>query len=203
MPKAEKTTGPALNPDCVTQLHGQTYVTYAGLVDLAHQSGLCSIDTTLLQAPSSTNGGVAIVQAKINIDGREYSGLADAGAHNTSRAMQKFAVCMAETRAKARALRDALNVGMVSVEELGATGEAEVQPVDDQAEVPTPPAVDTQAAFREIIRSCRQNLNQYKLTDEQKKKLFEQHVKRFDVESAMAFLNALEAGQVDIDPAAL
>ena len=52
-------------------------------------------------------------------DGRTFSGIGDANPANTSRAIAVHSIRMAETRAKARALRDLLNVGgYCSVEEL-------------------------------------------------------------------------------------
>jgi hypothetical protein len=43
---------------------GKQFVLYAGLLDLAHRSGLQDIRTTLIQAPAEPNGMIAIVTAE-------------------------------------------------------------------------------------------------------------------------------------------
>jgi hypothetical protein len=104
----------------VIQLQGQEFVTYEGLLNEAHQRGLKEIRTQLIQRPGPENGHTAIVAAEVTLDGdRVFTGLGDANPGNTSAAIARHAIRMAETRAKARALRDAVNVGMTAIEELG------------------------------------------------------------------------------------
>ena len=96
------------------------FVLYAGLLDLGHQLGLKGISTSLVQVPSELNLMVAIVHATAEFaDGREFQGLGDASPQNVTRMMAPHLIRMAETRAKARALRDATNVGVTAFEELG------------------------------------------------------------------------------------
>jgi hypothetical protein len=98
---------------------GKQYVLFAGLLDEAHGRGLKSIDTQLIQIPEEANGNVAIVKAVAEMeDGRRFSGLGDASPQNVSRNIAVHLIRMAETRAKARALRDAVNVGATALEEL-------------------------------------------------------------------------------------
>ncbi|HZY56282.1 MAG TPA: hypothetical protein VFE09_00635 [Rubrobacteraceae bacterium] len=98
---------------------GKQYVLFAGLLDEAHSRGLSSIDTELVQAPTEENGRVAICKARIEMeDGRTFSGIGDASPENVGRNIVPHIIRMAETRAKARALRDAVNVGAVALEEL-------------------------------------------------------------------------------------
>ncbi len=112
-----------MRKEFIVERQGRSFVLYAGLLDLAHQQGLKSIRTELLQIPSPDNEHIAISMATIVIEkeGREctFTGLGDASPRNVSPAMQSCLMRMAETRAKARALRDAVNVGVTAFEELG------------------------------------------------------------------------------------
>lgn len=100
---------------------GKDFVTYPGLLDTAHEKGLKSIITDLLQIPSDDNGKVAIVRATVEMDGgRVFTGLGDAGPNNAGKVAGNALIRMAETRAKARALRDAVNIGVTSLEETDA-----------------------------------------------------------------------------------
>jgi len=104
-------------------------VLYIGLLEEAHEKGLQTIRTELLQAPTTANGETAIVHATALFkDGRSFDGIGDANPVNVSKNIVPHAIRMAETRAKARALRDGLNVNAVSVEEMM-----------DEVDVPTPP----------------------------------------------------------------
>ena len=101
---------------------GKQYVLFAGLLDEAHNRGLKGIDTELIQVPTEENGNVAVVKARVEIEGPEgsriFSGIGDASPDNVGRNIVPHIIRMAETRAKARALRDAVNVGATALEEL-------------------------------------------------------------------------------------
>ena len=98
---------------------GRRFVLYAGLLEEAHARGLRSIETELLQVPGAENGEVAIARAVVRTEEGKFSGIGDASPGNVSRAIVPHIIRMAETRAKARALRDAINVGVAALEELG------------------------------------------------------------------------------------
>jgi hypothetical protein len=107
----------------IVERQGRSFVLYAGLLDLAHSQGLRAIRTRLVQVPADENGQLAIVSAEVDTDRGTFSGLGDASPANVSRAMLNCTIRLAETRAKARALRDAVNVGVVAFEELGEADE--------------------------------------------------------------------------------
>lgn len=117
----------------VINRHGKDYVLYAGLLDEAHTQGLKGIRTQLVQAPTAQNGQVAICLAEVVTERGTFSGLGDASPENVSRAMSNALIRLAETRAKARALRDAINVSMVSVEELSEAAQDPIG-IDDPRE---------------------------------------------------------------------
>ena len=93
-------------------------VTYQGLLSKAHDEGLKKIATTLIQAPSEANRDVAIVRAEVETAKGVFQGYGDASPGNVNAFIVPHLIRMAETRAKARALRDAVNIGVVSFEEL-------------------------------------------------------------------------------------
>jgi len=97
-------------------------VTYQGLLQKAHEEGLARVKTALLQIPADENGRVAIAKAEIETSKGVFEGLGDASPENVNSFIVPHLIRMAETRAKARALRDAVNVGVVSFEELDGDG---------------------------------------------------------------------------------
>lgn len=126
---------------------GKEFVLYTGLLDAAHRAGLMGISTSLVDAPSAENGQTAICHAEARFPWGVYSGIGDANKGNTGVMIQPHLIRMAETRAKARALRDGLNVGMASVEELvslpsdrdGGGDHGMEDDVPDETHHPAPP----------------------------------------------------------------
>lgn len=108
-----------MKKEFIVNRQGKDFVLYAGLLDQAHREGLKRINTRLLQAPSTENGNLAICYAEVETEKGLFSGIGDASPENVGKMIAPHAVRMAETRAKARALRDAINVGVTAFEELG------------------------------------------------------------------------------------
>jgi hypothetical protein len=100
-------------------LQGKTFVLFAGLLNEAHERGLRAVTTTLVQIPNELNGGVAIVHAAAEMPSGAFTGIGDASPSNVNPMVARHIIRMAETRAVARALRLATNIGMTSLEELG------------------------------------------------------------------------------------
>lgn len=106
---------------------GKRFVLYVGLLYEAHARGLKCVETELLQIPNAENENTAIVKAVVEMeDGKTFSGIGDASPKNVGKMIQPHLIRMAETRAKARALRDAINVGVTAFDELG--GEDDIGP---------------------------------------------------------------------------
>ena len=114
-----------LNKEFIVNLQGKSFVTYNGLVDLAHQMELKSITTEIIQFPNDENNNQCIVKAvATTFNEMVFEGYGDADPTNVNRMIAKHLIRMAETRAKARALRDLTNVGMTAYEELGGDEES-------------------------------------------------------------------------------
>ncbi|HET7478708.1 MAG TPA: hypothetical protein VFJ72_04230 [Rubrobacteraceae bacterium] len=118
-----------MREEYMIERQGKRFVLYAGLLEEAHARGLRSIETDLLQIPAPENGEVAIVKATVRTEEGKYTGIGDASPENVNRAIAPHLIRMAETRAKARALRDAINVGVTAFEELG--GEESAVPAEE------------------------------------------------------------------------
>ena len=117
-----------LDPKFIVNLKGKDFVTYEGLLDLAHQLGLKSISTELIQIPSKENDYLAIVKATARTEEKSFEGIGDCDNKSSNSMIAVHKVRMAETRAKARALRDLTNIGITAVEELGDEG-----PIDNSS----------------------------------------------------------------------
>ncbi len=111
-----------MREEYMIERQGKRFVLYAGLLEEAHSRGLRSIETDLLQVPDAGNGEVAIVKAVVRTEDGKFTGIGDASPENVNRNIAPHVIRMAETRAKARALRDAINVGVTAFEELGGEG---------------------------------------------------------------------------------
>ena len=94
-------------------------VTYAGLLSKAHEQGLQRIETHIDQMPTRENGMTAICTAVITTGKGVFADCGDANPDNVRANAVPHIIRVALTRAKARALRDAVNIGTISLEEFG------------------------------------------------------------------------------------
>ena len=115
---------PKLDERFIKNIEGKDFVLYAGLLDLAHQKGMTSMEVEILQFPTKENDNMAIVKAFCESKvGETFSDVGDANPENCNFKVAKHLLRMASTRAKARCLRDFTNVGMTALEELGDINE--------------------------------------------------------------------------------
>jgi hypothetical protein len=99
----------------VKRIHGKDFITYEGLLAMAHEQGLMTLGAEFV----SVTLDLALAKASAYFkDGRSF--LRRQMRVRTMLALRVKAHFprIALTRAKARVLRDALNIGMIAVEEL-------------------------------------------------------------------------------------
>jgi hypothetical protein len=121
--EGERTTGmitpppPAQNglSKWVVKIHGQETIRYPGLLAMAHEQGLIELKAEFISVTETLALAAAYAMFK---DGRKFWDAGDATPSNVRVQVKAHFARMALTRAKARALRDALNIGLVSLEEL-------------------------------------------------------------------------------------
>ena len=117
----------------IINLQGKDFVTFEGLLNLAHEQGLESVTTEVMQIPNAENGDEAIVHAIVKTSLGIFQGTGDASPKTTNRGIAPHRLRMAETRAVARALRFATNVGMTAADEMGGSGGQEESESSDAA----------------------------------------------------------------------
>jgi hypothetical protein len=106
-----------LRPEWIKRIHGKAFVLYEGLLALAHERGLVSLTAHFISVTET----LALAEAHASFaDGKEFRECADSTPSNVNKGVAAHFPRCALTRAKARALRDALNIGMCSTDELGA-----------------------------------------------------------------------------------
>ena len=116
---------PRLDERWITKIEGKEFVKYPGLLDLAHQHGISSIEVDIVQMPTAENGNFAVCRATVMSKiGETYTDIGDANPNNCSSKVSRHLLRMASTRAIARALRSYTNVGMTALEELADFNDA-------------------------------------------------------------------------------
>lgn len=127
--KAETTWQSQLSSDEVGKDGRTEFVYLKGLRRLAKLKGIKSerhpfVNVVVLKKPDGTE--YPFVQASYEVefnDGSTFSDVADAHTYNLQGIFGAYPTAMASVRAEARALRKALDISLVSKEELGADDE--------------------------------------------------------------------------------
>jgi len=120
--KLSREHGLALESGELVLLEGRWYVTSAGLLRLARESGCKGIHTNAIKQLCVPQDRRWVFRATVYkaIGGRGFVGYGDADPSNVSSLVRGAEMRVAETRAVNRALRKAYGIGLCSVEELGS-----------------------------------------------------------------------------------
>lgn len=125
-----------VNEKFIINLQGKSYITYEGLLDLAHQKNLKSICVELIQIPTPENNMTAICKATATAEDQIYTDLGDASPQSVNSKIVPHIIRMASTRAKARVLRDLTNIGMTAIEEISLDDSLESEDLAINTEEP-------------------------------------------------------------------
>lgn len=114
---------------------GKEFVYLRGLERLARARGVTSKAVKVHTSPTVDNP-IAVVSVEYTFkDGATWSSVADCTVKSAKEGFGKYLTAMAESRAKARALRDAFGISLCSVEEIGTPSaqepDEEVPPISD------------------------------------------------------------------------
>ena len=98
-------------------IHGNDIPIFSGMVSIAHQFGLQSIDAMPQQLPSFDNGNTAIFKSTVTLtNGIVCSAIGDATPENVPPSCRNSFIRIASTRATSRAIGLACNVGNLDFE---------------------------------------------------------------------------------------
>lgn len=110
-----------VNNKYIVNVQGKDFVTFPGLLAIAHEKGLIGINTDLVNN-DLTN---PVIKATVSMRDasnpeivRVFTGYGDASVNNVAKKVAGALIRMAETRSVARALRFATNIDMTAIEEL-------------------------------------------------------------------------------------
>ena len=135
MPKSDinlkTTTSPKVKSNTVISIHSKDSTTYQGKLDYAHQCGIDSITSKIIQFPVSENSNTCICEAVVKTsDGRVFSDIGDASPDNVPRGCMNRIIGVASTRAKSRALSDAFNISS-SLDDMDESSIIDITAVQD------------------------------------------------------------------------
>lgn len=150
-----------INENFIINLQGKSFVTYEGLLDLAHQKNLKSMHVELVQVPTPENKMTAICKAIATSENGVFVDYGDASPQSVNSKIQPHIIRMASTRAKARALRDLTNVGMTAIEELNldSVNEGDIFEAPDEGSFNNPFDEPPTKRQVETLKKLSDNLN--------------------------------------------
>ena len=123
----------AIDGRWICNIQGRMYVKYGGVLEEALANGLIGIKVDLIQIPTPENAHTAISKATARLkrgdDILEFEEYGDASPANCAKMVQNALIRMANTRAKGRALRDAIGHGEALAEEIGEDRPAPADPL--------------------------------------------------------------------------
>jgi len=112
----------ALPAQYLQLIDGKPFVKYAGLLTMAHAQGLQQLEAWF----TGVSDTLAVAQATATFrDGCRFTESGEATPENVGSQVRPHFARLALTRAKARCLRDALNIALCAVEELGGNPRTE------------------------------------------------------------------------------
>jgi len=114
----------------VYEKDGDQFVYLRGLIRLAHERGIKETISQVRQSPAAEHPVAVVTYGYTFMDGAHFEASADAHQKNTNKGMDIYLTAIAEARAKARALRDAFNISLCSVEEIGSVESRDNEPID-------------------------------------------------------------------------
>jgi hypothetical protein len=110
-----KAPAPTVPAQFVTAIKGKPFVQFAGLLTVAHQQGLLSLTERVTHVTDT----YVMAEARAEFaDGRVFIGVGDSSPENVGKEVKPHWRRLAGTRAMARALRNALCISMVALEEI-------------------------------------------------------------------------------------
>jgi hypothetical protein len=105
-----------IDPRYLILIQNKPFIRFEGLLAMAHERGLVELTTTVVTV--TTDFAVCMSTATF-ADGKSFTDIGDASPSNVKRHLAPHYIRMSATRASARALRRALNIHVVALEELG------------------------------------------------------------------------------------
>ncbi len=170
-PDPDNATNPVpIESRFIREINGRQFVTYSGLLEMAKSSGLDRLEVEVLQYPSESNGFccVCLATAELN-SSKTAKDIGEASKSNLDSRVAEFLFSMASTRAKARALRNLLGIGITALEELGSF--SDVIP-EEAKNNPDPKADNTSTGVKSTPSSAQTEgpaFSSNRITQKQKK----------------------------------
>jgi len=118
--KTENRNGKTIPSSYITEIKGKKFITANGLLHMAHEKGFISwsVDDIEVDFDKQSAWCKGTAEFKVGEIVKLFDGVGSCTPKNATSMTSEHFVEMAETRAKSRALRTALNIDMTTAEEL-------------------------------------------------------------------------------------